>query len=166
MNDIMLIVATLLPAALLVALRINAAIVFLSLCLGQVLVQFVAKDTDSLIKFIAPDAGSLSESTLYLIMLFLPVVLTCLIMVFSIKGNLKITLNVLPAIAVGALSVLLAVPLTTPAFQRQVHAMSYWGQLADAQALIIGMGALISLLLLWTQRKGSHHGGEHEKHAH
>jgi hypothetical protein len=163
MNDIYLIIATLLPAAILVALRINAAIVFLSLCLGQVLVQFVAKDADSLIRFMAPQAGSMSESTLFLIMLFLPVVLTCLIMVFSIKGNVKITLNVLPAIAVGALSVLLAVPLTTPAFQREVHAMSYWGQLAAAQALIIGIGALISLLLLWTQRR-AHHAGSEDKH--
>ncbi|HYH75461.1 MAG TPA: hypothetical protein VD735_05895 [Candidatus Saccharimonadales bacterium] len=167
MNDIMLIVATLLPAALLVALRINAAMVFLSLCLGQVLVQFVAKDTDSLIRFIAPNAGSVSESTLYLVMLFLPVVLTCLIFLFSVSGRLKVTLNALPAIAVGALAVLLAVPLMTPSLQGQVQAMSYWDQLSAAQALIIGVGSLISLLLLWTARKGGHHGeAKHEKHGH
>ena len=37
----------LVPAVLLMVLRINAALVFLSLCLGNVLVQFVAPDAHS-----------------------------------------------------------------------------------------------------------------------
>jgi hypothetical protein len=164
MNDIALIVAVLLPAAILIALRINAALAFLSLCLGQVLVQFVAKDTDSLIAFIAPNAGSVSGSTLYLVMLFLPVILTCLIMFMSVKGRLKVALNILPALGTGALAVLLAVPLCTPALQQQVQALSFWDQLFAAQAMIIGASALFSLLFLWTQRPKHH--AESDKHGH
>ncbi len=164
MNDIVLIVASLVPAALLVALRVNAAMVFLSLCLGEVLVQFVAKDADSLITFIAPNAGSVGGSSLYLAMLFVPVVLTTLIMLFSLNGKLKNVLNVLPALGVGALSLLLAVPLLTPGLQKQIHELSYWQQLYEAQAMIIGASALVSLLFLWTLRRGArkaaaeHHG--------
>lgn len=164
-NDIVLIVATLLPAALLVALRINAAIVFLSLCLGQVLVEFVAKDADSLISFVAPNTASMSSSTLYLIMLLLPVVLTSLIMLFSVRGKAKATFNTLPALATGALLVLLAVPLCTPGLRSAIYGLSFWQQLNDAQAMLIGAGAFISLLMLWTQRKRTH-AADAEKHAH
>jgi hypothetical protein len=165
MNDIALIGALLLPAAILVSLRINAAVVFLSLCLGQVLVQFVAKDADSLIAFIAPNATSVSGSTLLLIMLFLPVVLTSLIMLHTVKGRLKVTFNALPALGVGALAVLLAVPLLTPGLQYAIKDLSFWQQLYDAQAMIIGISAFFSLLVLWLHRP-KHSGGGEEKAAH
>lgn len=164
LNDLTLIILTLLPAALLVALRINAAMVFLSLCLGQVLVELVAKDTDSLISFIAPNAESVSGSALYLIMLLIPAVLTCFMMLFSVHGRLKVALNILPALGSGALLVLLAVPLTTAGFRQAVHELSFWQQLLDAQAMIIGVAAFMSLLFLWTQRP--HHPKGHDKHGH
>jgi hypothetical protein len=163
MNDIVLLAAVLVPAVALIALRINAAMVFLSLCLGQVLVQFVAKDANSLIRFIAPQAGSVSESSLYLAMLFLPVVLTAIIMVFSVKGRMKVSLNALPAFGTGALAVLLAVPLSTPGLQHQIVALRFWHELHDAQAMIIGASTLVTLLFLWTQRRSSH---REEKHGH
>jgi hypothetical protein len=166
MQDIALIVAVLLPAALLVALRINAALVFLSVCLGQILVQFVAKDADSLISFIAPQSDSLSGSVLYLIMLGLPVVLTTLIMIGTVKGSLKNTLNVLPALGTGALLVLLGVPLCTPGLQATVMGLSFWHQLYDAQAMIIGASAFASLLFLWLHRPKHHAAAHDEKHAH
>lgn len=159
-NDIVLIVATLLPAALLVALRINAAMVFLSLCLGQVLVEFVAKDTDSLISFIAPNSASVSSSVMYLIMLFVPVVLTSLIMLFSVHGKLKNIFNILPALGAGALLVLLAVPLLTPQTRQTIYGLSFWQQLSDAQAMIIGTTAFISLIILWKQHRHGHKGHE------
>lgn len=161
-NNIELIVALAIPVAVLTVLRINAAMVFMSLCLGYVLVQFVAKDTDSLINFVAPDANSVSASTLRLIMLFLPVVLTSVLMIFSIHGRIRVALNALPAAGVSVLGLLLAVPLMTPGLHHAIEAQALWWNIAKAQALIVGSSAFISLIFLWTQRR--HLQGDHDRH--
>src|SRR5688572_25624307 len=113
-NNIELIVALIVPLIVLTVLRLNAAMVFMSLCLGYVLVEFVANDADSLISFLAPDANSLSASTLRLAMLFTPVVLTSIFLSFSIHGRIRVALNALPAAGVSIFGLLLAVPLLTP----------------------------------------------------
>ncbi|HEY5667949.1 MAG TPA: hypothetical protein VIR03_02165 [Candidatus Saccharimonadales bacterium] len=155
-NDIALIVALVLPVIILTVLRINAAMVFLSLCLGYVLVQFVANDTDSLISFVAPNHNSVSASTLRLVMFLIPIVLTSLIMIFSVKGRAKLAFNALPAAGVSVLALLMAVPMMTPGLRSAVQAQSVWWSIAKAQALIVGASAMVSLLFLWMQRKGSH----------
>ncbi|HET8671347.1 MAG TPA: hypothetical protein VFM05_12190 [Candidatus Saccharimonadales bacterium] len=163
-NDITLIAALIVPMALLTVLRVNAAMVFLSLCLGYVLVQFVANDADSLIGFVAPDAESLSASSLKLIMLFTPVVLTMIIMAFSIHGRLRVGLNALPAAATSLLTFLLAVPLFTPGLQYAIQSQNVWYEVHQAQALIVGAGALVSMVFLWSQRRRAKHAEEHRRH--
>lgn len=162
-NNIELIIALAVPLVLLTVLRINAAMVFMSLCLGYVLVQFVAKDTDSLINFVAPDANSVSASTLRLVMLFLPVVLTCILMLFSVKGRTRVVLNVLPAAGVSVLALLLAVPLLTPGLHHAIESQTLWWNIAKAQAAIVGASAFVSLVFLWSQRR-HWQSGENDKH--
>ena len=53
---ILLAAIVLAPAAVLLLLRINAALVFLSLCLGNVLVQFTFRDT---VNFLTTNANHL-----------------------------------------------------------------------------------------------------------
>lgn len=163
-NNIEIIAALVIPLAVLTVLRINAAIVFLSLCLGYVLVQFVANDTDSLISFLAPDEGSMSATTLRLGMLLTPVVLTSIIMVFSVHGRARTILNFLPAAGVSVLMLLLAVPLLTPGLRYAIQEQSLWRQINDAQAMIVGISAFISLVFLWTQRRSSEHLGHGKRH--
>lgn len=153
-NDAILIAALLAPVVLLVALRINAAMAFLSLCLGYVLVQFVANDANSLISFIAPNADSISASTLKLVMLFMPVVLTAIIMLLSVRGRVRVALNALPAAGTSVLGLLLAVPLFTPGLQHAIESQQVWQQVHGAQAMIVGASAFVSLVFLWAQRKG------------
>ncbi len=157
-HDLGLIIALAAPFLILTVLRINAAMVFLSLCLGYVLVDLVAKDTNSLINFITSGKGSLSESTWYLIILLTPVVLTCILMLFSIKDRWKGFFNVLPAAATSVLLVLLAVPLLMPGLRYALESQALWHQLNKAQALTITIGAFISLLFLWTQRSSMREG--------
>lgn len=157
-HHIELIIALATPLIVLTVLRINAAMVFMSLCLGYVLVELVAKDANSLISFLTTD-GSFSQATWQLGMLFLPVVLTCIFMVFSIKGHVKTIINLFPAAGVSVLSVLLAVPLLKPGLRYAIESEALWKQIYDAQALIIGASALISLVILWSQR---HHAKQHE----
>lgn len=154
-HEYQLIIALVIPFLALTILRINAAMVFLSVCLGYVLVELVAKDANSLIAFLAPKAGSLSQTTWQLAMLFVPVVLTSFIMLFSIKGRLKSMFNTLPAAAASFLMVLLAVPLFTPGLRYAIQHESFWRQFNRAQALVVGVGAFISLLFLWTQRRSA-----------
>ncbi|MEK7152526.1 MAG: hypothetical protein AAB834_01140 [Patescibacteria group bacterium] len=152
-NNIELIVALLTPVVVLTVLRINAAMVFLSLCLGYVLVQFVANDADSLISFLAPDANSLSATTLKLGMLFTPAALTAVIMLFSVHGRVRVALNALPAAGVSVLGFLLAVPLFTPGLHYAIQSQALWQEINRAQALAVGASAFISLLFLWEHRR-------------
>lgn len=152
-NNIELIIALVIPLVVLTVLRINAAMVFLSLCLGYVLVTFVANDADSLISFLAPDANSVSASTLRLGMLLTPVVLTSLFMLFSMHGRVKVALNALPAAGVSILGLLLAVPLFTPGLRYAIESQSLWQQISKAQAMIVSISAFISLIFLWVQRR-------------
>jgi hypothetical protein len=154
-HDFQLLIALAVPLIVLTVLRINAAMVFLSVCLGYVLVELVAKDANSLISFLAPQAGSLSQTSWQLAMLLTPVILTCVIMLFSVKGHLKLGLNLLPAAATSVLLTLVIVPLCTPGLRYAIQSEALWQQLNRGQAMIVGAGALISLLFLWTQRRGS-----------
>lgn len=159
-HNIELLIALAVPLIVLTVLRINAAMVFMSLCLGYVLVELVAKDANSLISFLAP-GESLSRTTWHLGMLLLPAILTCIFTIFSIRGRIKSALNIFPAAGASVLAVLLTVPLLTPGLRYALESEVLWRELIRAQALIVGVSAFISLLFLWSQRrhaKKSDHG--------
>lgn len=138
------------PVVVLMVLRINATLVFLSLCLGYVLMQFLGPDAKSFAETFMSHT-TLSTNVMKLVLLLFPVVFTSLFMIFTVRG-VKLALNVLPALAVGCLGVLLVVPLLPPGTSHAITDMSLWHQAVRLQALIVGAGALISLLFLWLQR--------------
>ncbi len=141
------------PVIILTFLRINAVMVFLSLCLGQMLVTYVAKDPASFIAFIAPHGGTTNTAAVEVAILFAPVVLTSVMMLFSVHGRLKVLLNMLPASGVGALMALLAVPLLMPGLRGAIEAEPLWQQLERLQPVIVGITAIISMTFLWFQRR-------------
>jgi len=154
------------PALLLIILRINAAIVFLSLCLGSVLVQFVGKDTSSFLNLF-----STSKLVMHfgasLLLLLLPVVFTMIIMIGTVRGKFGIFMNILPAIAVGVVGMLLAEPYFTAGLKGAVSNTTAWTELQKVQTLVVGVSTIVSLFFLWVQRpKHSHkdEGGKHGKH--
>ena len=139
------------PVVLMTVLRINGPLVFLSVCLGNVLVQFVGPDALDLVHLFSPKSGSLTESTLRLILLLVPVVLTMLIMIHSVKGN-KIVFNILPAAGASFLLLLLVEPLLSPGTRGTITAAPLWAQIERSQDLVVGVSALLCLLFLWLQR--------------
>jgi hypothetical protein len=154
------------PVILLMILRINAALVFLSLCLGGVLVQFTANDASS---FLTTFSGShtvtsvtTSNSNVKIALLLLPVILTTLFMIRTVQGNSRLLLNALPAAGVGLLGALLVVPLLPPGTAHNIIDSSLWEQVQRTQALIVGSSALVCLLVLWLQRPKAGH--KHRKH--
>lgn len=157
-----------LPIAIITALRVNATLVFLSLCLGDVLAQFVANDANSLTSLFSSSHVSNNvhpaDTTWKLILLLLPVVITTIIMIRTIKGGSRLALNLLPAAGVGLVGALLAVPLLPATAASDLINTTLWTQLTRAESLVVGISALACLGVLWLQRPKAS-SGKHGKHA-
>jgi hypothetical protein len=167
-SDLTLAGLVLLPIVILLVLRVNATIVFLSLCLGNVLVQFVANDTVDFLtlhhKFVPKTAVNSGSDSVKLVLLLLPVVLTTIFMIKTIRGNGRLLLNVLPAVGVGLLGALLVVPLLPPGLSHNVVDSKLWWRVTDLKDVIVSASALVCLLVLWLQRPktGDKHGKKHK----
>jgi hypothetical protein len=154
------------PVALLLVLRVNAALVFLSLCLGDVLVQFVAPDANSFLTLFSahvPKGVDTGDANIKLVLLLFPVILTAVFMIHTVRGYGRLALNLLPAAGVGLLGGLLVVPLLPPGVSHNIVNSPLWSQVQRAQDLIVGASALVCLLVLWLQRPKTG-GFRHGKH--
>ncbi len=157
----------LIPVLILMVLRINAALVFLSLCLGNVLVQFIAPDANSFLALFSahvPRGADTGNNAIKIILLLFPVVLTAVFMIRTVHGRGRLALNLLPAAGVGMLGGLLVVPLLPGGLSHNVIDSSLWAQTLRAQDLIVGGSALICLFVLWLQRPttSNHKHGKHK----
>lgn len=166
---IMLIAIIAVPVIVIVWLRINATLVFLSLCLGAVLTRYVADDAGWMMTIHAddvPQSGSVTEASIKLALLLFPVVLTALFMIKTVHGHGKLLLNVLPALGVGLLGALLAVPFLPAGTAGTITGSALWDEISKLQDFIVGASALLCLFVLWLQRPktGLHHEGKHGKH--
>ncbi len=153
-NFILVIGLVLLPIVVIMLLRINATMVFLGLCLGYVLTQFLGNDAKSFAQTFLGHV-SVSTSVMKLILLLFPAVFTALFMVRSVRGT-KLIINLLPALGVGCLLTLFVVPLLPPGISHAITSMKIWHQAIRLQDLIIGLSALASLLTLWLLRPKRH----------
>ncbi|CAN5415959.1 hypothetical protein BH09PAT4_BH09PAT4_02220 [soil metagenome] len=159
--DVMLLLLVGVPIAVLMLWRINASFVFLSACLGTVLLTFVGTDASDFASMFLP---FLSGNNLKLALLLLPVVLTTVFMIKTVTGG-RLLFNVLPALGTGLVLALLVVPLLPTDYSQQVQASSVWHQLQQLQSLIVGASALACLFFLWTQRPKPPHHGKHLPHS-
>jgi hypothetical protein len=148
------------PVIILMLLRVNAALVFLSACLGAVLLQFVGGDTLDFFAMFLPKVG---PDFIKIGLILLPVALTTLFMIKTVKGG-GLAFNLLPALGTGLLLVLLLVPLMSPGLSHAITGSSTWLQIQKLQALMVGASALLCLFFLWTQRPKHHHEDKHGKH--
>lgn len=154
------------PAVLFTLLRINGTLVFLSVCLGDVLAQFVSNDASMALSSFSPKSPLFSQNNVKIVLLLLPVVLTALIMIKTVKGS-KVFLNTLPSLASGLLVALLLVPLLPHNTAKVVTTLPLWQQAQKLQDLIIGVSALVCLFVLWAHRPkvkpAGEEGGKHHK---
>lgn len=158
--DIMLLLIIGVPAAVLVLLRVNAALAFFSACLGAVLLKFVGGAAADFANAFIP---ALSGNNLKLAVMLLPLVLSILFLRKSVKGG-RLLLNILPAVGTGLLVAFLAVPLLPANSASSIIASDGWGELLKFQALIIGLSALVALLFVWLDRHHrAAHKSKHEK---
>ncbi|HSW85346.1 MAG TPA: hypothetical protein VLF79_01880 [Candidatus Saccharimonadales bacterium] len=157
----------LIPVVAILILRINAALVFLSLCLGAVLVQFVANDANVFLAQHSIKVPQLADSGgnnfVKIVLLLLPVLLTAIFMIRTVNGKGKMALNLLPAAGVGLLGALLVVPLLPAGLSHNIIDSTLWHQARSAQDLIVAASAIVCLLVLWLQRPKTG-GSKHNKH--
>jgi hypothetical protein len=156
-QDILLGAILLAPVIICTLLRINAVMVFLSLCLGDILVKYVASDANSLLAMFAPGIAGKVSSFIQVIILLLPVILTAIIMMLTVHNRSRAVLNVIPALGVGYLAVLLIVPLLPRGLRESVQGAHLWPEVIKLQSLVVGLAAVVSLFFLWMQRKRGVH---------
>lgn len=162
-SDIVLIAAIAVPVVLLLALRTHAAIVFLSLCAGSILLKYIGDDAVLSLSFLW--SGEVAESVIRLGVLLIPVLLSAIFLRRSMSGP-KFIVNILPAVVVGVVGALLAVPLLPNATQGNLTGSQAWQTLEQAQELIVGAGILVSLAGLWIAHRSTHDKGHHKGKHH
>lgn len=162
-HNLILIICLAVPVILFVFLRVNAAMVFLSVCLGAVLVEHVAPEANTMLGLFTPKPNQFSQTTIELVLLLLPAIVTTVITALSVHGRLKVVLNIIPAAAAGMLAILLVVPLLPGGLMFALQSQPAWRLLWNSEAFVIGAGALVSLFFLWTQRRSLRH---HDKRKH
>jgi hypothetical protein len=151
-----------LPLILAFVLRVNAGILFLALCAGSVLSEFVASDAIQIVNSIFPKSGDITASVVQLVLILLPAALTILFMRRSMTGT-KTFINILPAAAAGLLTALLVVPVLPGGVRHNITSSQTWTIMQQFQSLIIGAGAFVSLLVLWSTKPKHDKDKKHHK---
>lgn len=137
------------PAVLTFLLKSNAALGFLALCVGFVLSTSVIGDLKQLLSEMNL---SVTNSTLAITLLVLPLVLTLLITRKSNSKGLKLWLQLLVALTAGGLLALSVTPVIN-ADWLDLSKSEAWKNLLKIQSGIIGAGALLSFALVWLSSK-------------
>lgn len=156
MAEILLAVMIFGPLALTFLLKSNAALGFLVLCTGFVLSTSVIGDLKNLLSQLNL---STTSSTIGILLLIVPLVLTLLLTRGSAGKGFKFWLQLATALCTGGLLALSVGPILGSSSQFDVTASSFWTSLQKTQSEVIGIGALISLLLIWFGGRGRH--GKH-----
>lgn len=160
MQNIALIIAVVVPIVLLLVFRTNAAVVFLSLCAGALAVQFVGNEANLVGSAIGNHSEAVSQY-FELALLVLPALLSAIFLAKTMGGP-KTVFNILPAIAVGVIGVLLAVPLLPNSLQTNITSLDGWTLLNQSKEFVVMAGIVASLVVLWITHPRHH--GKHKKH--
>lgn len=154
MAEVILAVMVFGPAVLAYFLRSNGALAFLSVCVGFVLSTSVIGDLKHLL---SETHLSLANDTVGIILLTLPLVVTLLVTRQSThRRGAGFVMQVAAALAAGGLLALSAGPLLSAGSQIQITSSSSWKDVSHVQAAIIGIGGLLSMLLIWSQNFRHH----------
>ncbi len=144
------------PAILAFILRVNAAILFMSLCVGEVLVIFVSNNATSYLSPLSP-SGHISFSSMRLALLLLPPILTLLLMFHTVHGKSKLIVDLVPGIATGLLLALLLVPILPAGLSMNIQNASIWHHYYQYQTVIVVFGALSCIVFMLLGRQNGKH---------
>lgn len=161
-NLIILGALALVPLLLILVLRANAAIAFMGLCVGSVLVTYTTQDVTSIASGLSPHPGITMTHWVQLALLTLPFLLTCWFTRHSVKGSRQL-FNFLPAISCGLLFALLVVPLLSASLQHALEHQTVWHQLDSLQTAVVLGGAVLSLAFILSAHRSLRKAEGHSK---
>lgn len=146
MADVILAALVLVPALLTWLLKSNAALSFLALCAGFVVISFAGTDLENLtgqLNF------SINSGTLNLALLVLPLLFTLLFTKHAFTGGAIRLLHMAIALCAGGLLALIAIPLLSGSVRANFADSKLWMDLQNIQSEVIGAGVFLSLVLIW-----------------
>lgn len=153
MADVILTILVFAPVVITLVLRSNAALSFFTLCASFVLITFASADIKDL-------TGTLNlqitAGTLNLILLTVPLLLTLLLTRKAFSGRLKQILHGLAAFCTGGLLALVSVPLLNASTRANFASSWGWENLQKIQAPLIAGGFVLSLFLIWFNKRPKH----------
>lgn len=147
MPDLALAVLVLTPFAITFFLKSNAALGFLTLCLGFL----VSTSSIGDLKFLLSQTHlSVSDEVLGICLILVPFLITLILTHKTAGKEVMFLLQLITSLFAGGLLALTMGPLLGSASQLDITASKMWPNLLKSQAIIIGIGALLSLLIIWS----------------
>ena len=157
MTEALLATLLLLPAVIAYFLKSNAAVSFLALCGGFALSTLSGSDIQHL--FGKTRITSLTSDDVSLLLLAIPLILSLLFTFKTVSSRGLRLAHVIPAVCAGGLLAAVSAPTFSQALNINITHSPLWKDLQTAQSYIVGLGLLVSLLLIWSG--GFKHGRSH-----
>lgn len=146
---------------LLLILRTNTAICFLALCAGSVLLSTSGQNMSLIASSLTSGMDS-STNIIQIVLLFVPLIVTAVLLRNHVSKGL-VPLGFVPAFCTACLGVIFVTPLLADGAESAIVATETWKLLIQYQEVIVGMGLVLSLVLIaMTVRKP--HDKHHKKH--
>jgi hypothetical protein len=164
MTNLLILGALLLvPALLLVVLKANGGVAFLSLCLGNMLVTALGSDVSDLLASFSPGNTLLIDQWTKVVLLLVPFVVTMLFTKGSVASGAKLLFNIIVSLACGALLISLVMPLLPSDLQNSLKDEPLWQQVNSLYTAIIILGAITSMAMLLRGHASAAHEGKKHK---
>jgi|GEM_PF-682128 len=157
MTEALLATLLFLPAVISYFLKSNAAVSFLALCGGLAVSTLSGSDIQHL--FGKTKITSLTSDDVSLLLLAVPLVLSLLFTFKSVNSRGLKLVHIVPAICAGGLLAAVSAPTFSQALNINLAHSTIWKDLRSAQSFVVGLGLLVSLLLVWSG--GFNHSGSH-----
>lgn len=148
MAEVILIALIAAPLVLTFLLGSNAALSFLVLCTGFTAATYASGSTQHWLDHLSSSGQLLSTSAVSAVMIALPLLIT-LLLTRKHTPRQKFYREIIPALAAGGLLALALSPLLSDWLNIDFKSVGFWKQLQDQEAIIVGVGALFSLLVVW-----------------
>jgi len=152
-HELYFLVVGLIPVILIFIFSVNAIYLFFSLLIGYLLTNLLPGNVNRLVNLLS-STEIIHVSRTYnsrLVILYLPVVLTFLLMVKSIKGYKRL-INIVPSICFSLLAIILTVPFIKSSDIRDITDNNLFNQLMINKSLIIVLISVVVLFFIFLER--------------
>ena len=147
---------------LLLVLKTNTAVCFLALCAGSVLLS-ASGDNIGLVATSLTSGAGLSSNIAQILLLLVPL-LVCMVVMRAQLHRAMLPISFFPAVCTALLGALFVIPLLPDNVKQAVTSGQTWSLLQQYQISIVGLGLVISLVMVaLTSKKSSdkHKKGNH-----